>query len=72
MTPLPSITGKELIAVLKKHGFAEVRQRGSHVIMRHADGRRTTVPLHSGRTIGKGLLRKIINDADLSLEDLSR
>jgi predicted RNA binding protein YcfA (HicA-like mRNA interferase family) len=46
-----------------------MRQRGSHVRLRHSDGRVVTVPVHSGQDIGKGLLRKILRDAELSREE---
>jgi predicted RNA binding protein YcfA (HicA-like mRNA interferase family) len=51
-------------------GFAEVRQRGSHKQFRHADGRRTTVPFHTGRDISPTLLRKIAKDIGLTAEQL--
>ncbi len=72
MSPrLPSLTGREVIAILERQGFVQVRQSGSHVIMKHADGRRTTVPLHAGRDLGRGLLRQIMRDANLTVDDLS-
>ncbi|MGB9715833.1 MAG: type II toxin-antitoxin system HicA family toxin [Thermodesulfovibrionales bacterium] len=70
MTKLPSVTGKELIALLKKAGFFIERQRGSHVFLKHEDGRVTVVPVHSGETIGPGLLSKILRDVEMSKEDL--
>ncbi|MEO8347437.1 MAG: type II toxin-antitoxin system HicA family toxin [Acidobacteriota bacterium] len=73
MSPkLPALSAPRLITILRKHGFSEVRQSGSHVVLRHDDGRRTTVPLHSSRDLGKGLLRKILRDANLEVEDLTR
>jgi predicted RNA binding protein YcfA (HicA-like mRNA interferase family) len=54
---------------LEKAGFEAVRQRGSHVRLRHSDGRVVTVPVHAGQDIGRGLLRKILRDADLSPEE---
>ena len=51
-------------------GFAEVRQRGSHKQYRHADGRGTTVPFHTGRDISPTLLRKIAKDVGLTAEQL--
>ena len=62
--------GKELVRVLERIGFELVRTRGSHLFLRHADGRTTTVPVHSGETIGPGLLRAILRDAELSAEEL--
>ena len=66
MSKLPVLTGEELIKVLEKMGFEKVRQKGSHVRLKHPDGRVTTVPIHKGRDIPKGLLRKIIRE-DLGL-----
>jgi predicted RNA binding protein YcfA (HicA-like mRNA interferase family) len=56
MSRSPRITGSELIAALESGGFSVVRIRGSHHFLRHADGRTTVVPVHSGETIGPGLL----------------
>jgi predicted RNA binding protein YcfA (HicA-like mRNA interferase family) len=67
---LPALTGHQVISVLHRHGFVTVRQSGSHVILRHADGRRVTVPVHTGRDLGRGLLRQIMRDASLTVDDL--
>ena len=70
MSPhLPVLSGQEVIAVLHQHGFLSVRQSGSHVVLRHPDGRRTTVPVHGGRALGRGLLRQIMRDTNLSVDD---
>jgi predicted RNA binding protein YcfA (HicA-like mRNA interferase family) len=70
MAKLPDLASKELIAALTKIGFESVRQKGSHVRMKHEDGRVVTIPVHSGKTLGKGLLLKILRDADLTKEQL--
>lgn len=71
MSPrLPALTGRQVISVLERHGFVTVRQSGSHVILRHSDGRRVTVPMHAGRDLGRGLLRQILRDASLTVDDL--
>jgi predicted RNA binding protein YcfA (HicA-like mRNA interferase family) len=72
MTRLPRLKGKELIRILEKSGFQIVRSRGSHFLLRHADGRTTTVPVHSGEVLGPGLLRSILRDVELSVADLLR
>ena len=72
MTEFPSITGKKLISLLDKFGFVAARQRGSHIMLRHPDGRATVVPVHAGETIGPGLLSKILRDTDLSKKELLR
>ena len=73
MSRLPVLSAREVIRVLEQVGFQVVRQRGSHVRLRHEDGRVLTVPVHRGQNISRGLLRKILRDAELSpqhLEDL--
>jgi len=70
MSRLPRLKGKELVRLLEKVGFESIRTKGSHVFLRHADGRVTTVPVHSGETIGPGLLRSILRDVKMSVEDL--
>ncbi len=72
MTRLPRLKGRELIRALERAGFTVQRTRGSHVFLKHPDGRATTVPVHSGEIIGPGLLRAILRDVELSVEDLIR
>ena len=43
---LPVLKGEDVVAILKKHGFKIMRQKGSHVFLRHNDGRTTVVPVH--------------------------
>ena len=72
MTPkTPVLSGQELIRALEKFGYVQVRQKGSHVRLRHpSDARRkpVTVPLHS--TIAIGTLRKILRDAEITIDQL--
>ena len=70
MTKLPSVTGKQLVAALSSLGFEVGRSRGSHRFLRHADGRATVVPVHTGETIGPGLLARILRDCEISRDDL--
>jgi predicted RNA binding protein YcfA (HicA-like mRNA interferase family) len=46
------------------------RTRGSHIFLKHSDGRTTTVPVHAGETLGPGLLRAILRDSELSVDQL--
>jgi predicted RNA binding protein YcfA (HicA-like mRNA interferase family) len=69
MTKLPSLTGREVIKALGKAGFKVVRVRGSHHFLLHNDGRRTVVPVHSGETIGPGLLTQILRDCQITREE---
>jgi predicted RNA binding protein YcfA (HicA-like mRNA interferase family) len=70
MTKLSALTGKELINLLKKEGFYIVRQKGSHVFLKHDDGRATVIPVHSGETLGTGLISKILRDVEMNKEEL--
>lgn len=70
MPKLPSISGKELIRALEQFGFAVKRQTGSHVILEHADGRMTVVPVHGKKDLPPGTLRGILRDIDISPRDL--
>ena len=71
MSRTPRVTGGELLAALAKDGFIVLRIRGSHHFLRQQDGRRTVVPVHSGETIGPGLLQKILRDCQMTSERLS-
>jgi len=69
MSRLPCLTGTEVVRALQKAGFEIIRQRGSHIYMRHADGRATVVPVHKGEDLGSGILSKILRDAELSRQE---
>lgn len=75
MTPagLPALKPRELIRALERMGFRLLRKsKGSHWQFEHPDGRRTTIPVHKGRDIGPGLLRKILRDIETDAEELRR
>jgi predicted RNA binding protein YcfA (HicA-like mRNA interferase family) len=72
MGNIPVLKPTEVVAILRKLGFTEVRQRGSHKQFRHPDGRGTTVPFHKGRDISPILLRQIAADINLTVEELLR
>jgi predicted RNA binding protein YcfA (HicA-like mRNA interferase family) len=62
MSKLPRPTGKALLNALERAGFEVVRIRGSHHYLRHANGKSTVVPVHSGETIGPGQMAKLLRD----------
>jgi predicted RNA binding protein YcfA (HicA-like mRNA interferase family) len=70
MAKVPVLKPREVVAILTALGFVCVRQRGSHMQFRHADGRATTVPDHGGRDISPTLLRKIAHDIGITAEEL--
>lgn len=71
MPKLIPIRGIKLIKILTKLGFQERDAQGSHVFLKHTDGRTTVVPIHN-KEISRGLLRKILNDTNLSIEEYDK
>lgn len=65
----PVLRPEEVMAILDRLGFVQVRQRGSHIQYRHADGRATTVPYHGGRDLSPILLRQIAKDIGLTIDE---
>ncbi len=60
---------KEIIRVALACGFVFVRQRGSHSIYRHFDGRRITVPVHGSKEISPAVFRQILRDLQLTAQE---
>lgn len=70
MTETPVVTARQLIRVLRRLGFVQTRSRGSHRRFEHPDGRKTTVPVHRGRDIPRGLLRQIVTiDIGITMDE---
>ncbi|MEK6820496.1 MAG: type II toxin-antitoxin system HicA family toxin [Nanoarchaeota archaeon] len=73
MAKLPRLSAKELAKILQKLGFKFIRQEGSHMFFKHADGRTTVVPNHPSEEISRGLLNKIIKkDLQISREEFEK
>lgn len=74
MSPkLPSVKGSNLVRVLKRIGWRELRQHGSHVVMEHPDNPKIIViPVHGGQDVKKGILADILKDAGLTPDELRR
>lgn len=71
MSKLALIKPVKLIKLVKHLGFLERDTEGSHVFFKHPDGRTTVIPVHN-RDMSRGLLRKILNDIRISLEEYQR
>jgi predicted RNA binding protein YcfA (HicA-like mRNA interferase family) len=71
MPKLVTITAKRLVVLLLGLGFVQRDAEGSHVFFKHADGRTTTVPMHT-KELSRGLLRKILNDIELSRDEYEK
>ncbi len=67
---LPRVTATDIIRVLEKAGFFLSRQSGSHKIFKNNQGLRVTVPYHVGATLHPKVLKSVLKDAELTLEDL--
>ena len=72
MSKLSLLKARELIKILRKLGFIQVRQKGSHAFFSHRDGRTTVVPIHQDKQIGRGLIRYILHDISLSPEEFKK
>jgi predicted RNA binding protein YcfA (HicA-like mRNA interferase family) len=66
LTRLHPVRARDIIRFLDYLGFEQVRQKGSHKFFRHPDGRTATVPDHRGEELGRGILAKILRDAESS------
>ena len=68
MSEVPSIDGKQVVSTFQKFGFSVVRIKGSHHIMKKAGHRYIlSVPVHKGKTINKGTLHSLIDDAGITV-----
>lgn len=72
MPKLPVVKAKILLKALKRLGFYEHHQSGSHIQLKHPDGRRTTISYHPSQEIRRGTLKAIIDDLDMTVEKFIR
>ena len=73
MSKLSPIGVRKLEQIVKRMGFECVRQKGSHAFYEHPDGRTTVIAIHYGEDIGKGLLKKIVNeDLKMTMEEFDK
>jgi predicted RNA binding protein YcfA (HicA-like mRNA interferase family) len=69
MSRLPVCSGQQAVRAFQKVGYAVDHQTGSHIILRHPQMRRLTVPNH--RELAKGTLRALIREAGLTKEEFA-
>lgn len=69
MSKLQLINAKTMEKVIMSLGFERTRQKGSHVFFRRSDGRTTTIPFHSSKDLARPLIREIINEINISVEE---
>jgi predicted RNA binding protein YcfA (HicA-like mRNA interferase family) len=70
LSRLPSVRPDRLVRALVRVGFEINRQRGSHVVLVHPDGRRAVVPMHASRDVPRGLLASILADVNMTGDEL--
>ena len=66
---LKPVEARFVIKALGRIGFLPVRQKGSHLFMKHPDGRSTVIPVHPGEELGRGILMEIMSDVGLSKKE---
>ncbi len=69
---LHPVKAQKVIKALVKLGFEARHAKGSHVFLKHSDGRTTTVPVHAGEEIDQRLLRKIAVDIGISTDEFMK
>ena len=69
MSNIPTLKSREVISILKKLGFEEIRQKGSHKQFRHEDGRQTTVAIHGSKDVYPQILWRIAKDVGMNVQD---
>lgn len=69
---LPRISAEKVIKVIEKLGFFLVRQSGSHKIYKNDTGTRITIPYHTGKTLHPKVLKQILKDVDISIEEFNK
>ncbi len=72
MSKLQIIDAQTMEKLLFFLGFKGVRQKGSHVFYRHPDGRTTTVPHHKGRVLARPLIREILKDIEITVDEYTQ
>ena len=68
---MPRLTGRETVCALKRLGWREVVQRGSHVQLEHPErSGKVTVPVHAGETLDPKLVASILRQAGITVDEL--
>lgn len=68
----PILKAHQILKILELFGFKEIRQKGSHKQLKHADGRMTTITFHKGKDVSPLLLKQILKDTKINLEDFKK
>lgn len=71
MSRLPEVRPKDLLKALQKAGFVKDRQTGSHIYLKHSDGRLTSISIHP-KPLPKGTLNAILKQTRIKAEELKK
>ena len=69
MSKLQLVNAKTMEKLLLSIGFERIRQKGSHTFYKHNDGRITTIPFHSSKDLARPLIREILNEIKISIDE---
>ena len=69
MTRIPALRANEIVRALRRLGFERMRQRGSHIRLRHSDGRLASVPDHGSRELRRQFILDILKQARVEVRD---
>jgi predicted RNA binding protein YcfA (HicA-like mRNA interferase family) len=72
LSKLQIVDAKRMEKLLFLLGFQKTRQKGSHVFYKHPDGRATTVPHHKGRVLAPPLIREILREIEVTVDDYNK
>jgi predicted RNA binding protein YcfA (HicA-like mRNA interferase family) len=72
VSKLKLVDARTMEKLLLRLGFKKVRQKGSHAFYRHSDGRTTTVPHHKARVLARPLIREILREIGITIEDYNK
>jgi len=71
MTRLPSLRPKQVASALKRAGFKKTHQAGSHLRLKHADGREVVIPMHN-KELKRGTLMAIVKQASFTADEFQK
>ena len=72
MSKLRLIDAQTMEKLLFHLGFQRIRQKGSHAFYRHTDGRSTTVHHHKGRVLARPLIREILREIEIGVDEYNK
>ena len=72
MSQLTLISTTEMEKILFRLGFDRLRKKGSHAFYQHTDGRTTTIPFHGNKDIPRPLLRDILREINISVDEYNK